>query len=715
MNLRRPLGLTPVLAVYASLALFMPLWQGVESAPMQEESFQIDRTRIADYDIQVHLDTGTKKLSGKETLTWLNSEGPPTSELKLHLYMNAFRNAETRLMSSRGDWSAEDAGWIDIKSIRLPGGGIESPEGGEEAEQTQADEDLSNRISVDETVMTVRLPRPVSTGARIRLEIDFEVKLPRVFTRAGYSSDYFMVAQWFPKVGVYAGGRWICPQYERYTEFYADFGRYRVEITVPKNYRVGATGILDSTRTRGDEKTLVYTAHPVHDFAWAACPQFREVEEKVEYQAGGKAHIVNVLLLMQRDRMDQSRVYLDSVKLALKEFGRLYGPYPYSRLTVVDPAPGRGQNSGGMEYPMLIVGGSSWLETYLFPGDREIEGVTIHEFGHQYWYGAVANNEFEEAWIDEGLTSYSADKVTDTLAPFGSDMQYPKILSDSAFAIHPFLRGWRADFDDFSALLRLGLPLSELAKRRIEYLRLPSTDPVTTQAYRPFNGYAYASSAYAKPELALRTLEGVIGEEGVARVLRRLYERFRFSHVSGAELRALASEVAGEDLEWFFGQVLDGTAELDYAVENIEVKEGAGEGESNRWLSVITIRRLGQVTLPQKVRVAMENGRKIDFKWDRRGVAAEPIWMEGFEPLQSDDGTRYRMREGKGSGWLTIEILSTSPAVSAAIDPDFRYQLDVNLANNSYRVESDPALATRGEISAVRLWGRWLHGLSVFN
>ncbi len=714
MRQSNPIGLVPVIAVYAAVALFLPLGQGISRSP-QEEADTTDRTRIADYDIRVTLEPNEKKLTGYETVTWLNADGPPTDQLKLHLYMNAFRSPTTRHMSARNDWLAEEAGWIDIKSIKLPGGGLIEPETAEEEQPAQIDEDLIDRIEIDETVMTVSLPRPVETGTRVRLEIEFEVKLPRVFSRAGYSSDYYLVAQWFPKVGVYAGGRWICPQYESFTEFYADFGRYRVEITVPSNYRVGATGFLDSSRVRGRQKTLVYRAYPVHDFAWTASPNLREVKDKIEYRSGGKSHTVNLSLLMQRDRTDMADTYKSAIRLALERFGREYGPYPYSKLTVVDPAPGRGQYSGGMEYPMFITGGSSWLDTYLFPGDLPIEGVIIHEFGHQYWYGVVANNEFDEPWIDEGLTSYTADKTIDTLAPFGKELRYPKILSDTLFGLHPFLRGWRFGHDDFAGMLRLGLPDSSLAHRRAGYLQLPEAAPVTTKAYRSLSGLAYAVTAYHKPTLVLHTLEGLVGESGVSRILRRLYERYRFSHVSGDEIRALASEVAGEDLSWFFAQVLDGTGTLDYAVESVDIPEESptdGEGEV---LSKITVRRLGEVILPQTIRVTLNDNRSFDFKWDRKNTLSEPAWMAAFEALGKGGGSRYRLREGRASGWLTIEILASSPVASASVDPDYRYPLDLNLANNSFKTDADSSFSTRGEMSAVRLVARWLHGISVFN
>jgi hypothetical protein len=130
---------------------------------------------------------------------------------------------------------------------------------------------------------------------------------------------------------------------------------------------------------------------------------------------------------------------------------------------------------------------------------------------------------------------------------------------------------------------------------------------------------------------------------------------------------------------------------------------------------VITLRRLGQVALPQKIRVKMVDGQSFDLRWDRRDHTTEPLWMDEFEKLHGEGGSEYRLTEGKGGSWLRIEILSPSAVASAVIDPDYRYLLDANLANNGYRTEVDSRLATRGEVGVVRLLGRWLHGLSVFN
>lgn len=684
-QIKKPLGLLPVFACYVAAALFLLPWHGAGLTQEQSAPVEPDRTRIADYDIQVRLDNDTRTLAGSETIAWTNVDGPPVNELKLHLYMNAFRSPDTRFFEQGYEWREEDAGWIDITDIGLATGA-----------------NLMGSMSIDETVMTVRLPAPVNAGETLRLDIDFTVRLPRAVARTGYAGSYYFVAQWFPKLGVYLDGRWICPQYHSFTEFFADFGRYRVEITVPRDFEVDATGVRERARTEGETKTLVYSAWPVHDFAWTASPHFRRVKRDLEYTVGGENRKLELHLLMQRDRMELAPDYEEAVRRSLTTFAADYGEFPYPKLVVVDPASGRGLNTGGMEYPMIITGGSTWLDTALFPGDEPVAGVTAHEFAHQYWYAAVATNEFHEAWIDEGLTTFTSNAVIDTFGPFDRENRFFKILSDSFVGLHPFRWDFAFRFDTLRPLLTLGLRTDTLAGSRRDYLELASIDPINTEALRPYNGTAYNVSAYSKPDLALRTLERIIGRQTLRRALARFYTEFRFRHPTGADFRRIVAEVAERDLNWFFSQVFDSTGILDYAVTGISAD------------NEITIERLGAVNVPQRITVTLTDGRTISFDWGsftNRGR----IWMDEYIGLEGHEGVEYRLREGAEGRWLKIALSAGADVASAAVDPDLIYLLDINLANNSYRVLADRDLADRAEMGWIRILARWLHGVSVYN
>lgn len=354
--------------------------------------------RIVTYKISVSLDPVEKMLNGKETLTWRNTSTDRVGELQFHLYLNTFKNSQSTFMKesggenrgfklSEGGW-----GWIDVISMKTADG-----------------EDLTGRIAFihpdddnaqDQSVIRVPLSKPVTPGQTIQLNIDFRAKLPRVFARTGYYQNFYMVGQWFPKIGVYeaAGqrfatkGQWNCHQFHSSTEFYADYGVYDVDMTVPKEYVVGATGLLQNMKENADgTKTVSHHAEDVHDFAWTASPTYLDLSDQWRD--------VKIRVLMQPQRAHQAERYLESAKAALELFDKHVGKYPYPNLTIVDPAFGA-TGAGGMEYPTLITAGSMWG---LGKSVKLAEMVTVHEFGHQYWYGLVGNNEFEEAYLDEGF------------------------------------------------------------------------------------------------------------------------------------------------------------------------------------------------------------------------------------------------------------------------------------------------------------------------
>ena len=392
---------------------------------------------VADYDVRVRLDAEAKTLSGTQRITWRNPASEPVAELWFHLYLNAFKNSESTFIQEsggqlRGDRMPDEGwGWIEVKSIRRAGGTHLAA--GASFEHPDDDN------AADRTVWRVPLPEPVAPGAELVLDVEFEAKLPRIFARTGYFRDYFLVGQWFPKLGVYepagtrgrATGGWNCHQFHANSEFYADFGRYRVEITLPRRFVVGATGRRSERRENKDgTSTHVFEQADVIDFAWTASPRFVEVkarfsaEKDVTPQEYAQAATllgrslenvrltdVDVTVLLQPEHAPQSERHLQAAKAALKWFGLWYGRYPYPTLTVVDPAFGGG-GSGGMEYPTFITAGTSVLMNR-WPLDRVLvpEHVIVHEFGHQYWQSMVASNEFEESWLDEGFNSYSTGRV----------------------------------------------------------------------------------------------------------------------------------------------------------------------------------------------------------------------------------------------------------------------------------------------------------------
>src|SRR5215212_2355750 len=653
------------------------------TAPALAEPLPAHAVRVVDYAIDVRLNATDKSIAGTERLTWTNPSPDTVGELWFHLYLNAFRNNRSTFLREsggelRGERMPDDGwGWTTVRSLKLADG-----------------TDLTSRIRFehpdddnadDRTVIRVPLPAPVPSGASITLAIDWTARLPRVFARTGYNRDYYLVGQWFPKIAVYepAGtrgrktGGWNCHQFHADTEFYADFGRYRVNITAPSAFVVGATGERTAVRPNADgTSTYRYEQDDVHDFAWTADPNYVETTghfsaaadvTPAEYaQAAAllgrtvdevKLSDVEIRVLMQPGRRPQVARYVAAARLAIKYFGLWYGRYPYRTLTIVDPAPGAG-GSGGMEYPTFITAGTSALMNYWpFNGVLDPEVVTVHEFGHQFWYGLVASNEFEEAWLDEGFDSYSTGRLMDLA--YGPET-----------SVFTFL-GFRLGGEE---LIRI-----QNSPRRIyDRIRQPSWS---------FSPGIYGFYAYAKPELALRTLENHLGTRTMARVMRTYHERWRFRHPSSADFYSVANEVSGRDLRWFFSQVTEGMGVIDYEVTSLTSRrqypaaglldapngqtrlvKTPGFDEKTRdsapYASRVVIRRAGTVVFPVDILLRYEGRAPERLTWDGQGT-----WKE----LTRTDPHRL---------------------LSAELDPAHRITLEVSRLNSARRIDPSSRVAT---------------------
>jgi hypothetical protein len=680
--MRRPRSWS-ILLVPAALLL---ITSRASADPLPERS-----DRVVSYDISVRLNPTTKQLEGRETVTWRNPSSEAVPDLWLHLYLNAFKNtASTFVRESggplRGDRMSDKGwGWIDVASFTLADG----------ADLTGAvrfehpDDDNAD----DRTVIRVPLPKPVPPKGSVTFHVAFKAQLPEVFARSGYRRDFYLVGQWFPKLGVYepagmrgrAAGGWNCHQYHANSEFYADYGEFHVEMTVPATFIVGATG---ERKGRIDHRngtvTYIYEQADVHDFAWTADPNYVKIRRVFSASRDVKpadcdryAQLlgrtreevqlsdVEITLLIQPARLPLAERYIQAAKAAIKGFGLRYGRYPYRTLTVVDP-PQDADGAGGMEYPTFITGGSSYLMNFWpFNGVRDVEGVTIHEFGHQFWYAMVGNNEFEEAWLDEGITTYSTGLV--------QEAEYGARTSNGRF---------------------VAVDLGETDTLRTAVASFGrSKDAIVKPAWMYAGDYGYY--AYMKPAAALRTLQGYLGAPVMARVMRTFQERWRFRHPSSNDFFAVANEVSGKDLGWFFRQAFVGSNVLDYAVDSVSTRPApatrgvvevngkrttvndaadGGKGQVRKYESRVLVRRVGEVTFPVQIALKFE-GRPVQrVAWD--GV----------------------------DRWKRIDVVRPERLEWASVDPDSTVLLDTNWVNNARRVQSDARLAT--------WWSaRWLSAL----
>jgi len=595
-------------------------------------------TRVVAYSVEAKLAPEKHTITATETLTYQNLTGQPQQTFPFHLYLNAFQPqstfmTEVRLYGTRGNgpdsgWDAKHFGSITVSKFEAEGMGDLT----NKMEFIQPDDHNAN----DLTVFQVTLPRPVPPGGSVQFRMAFQDLMPEVVERTGYKRDFFMVGQWFPKVGVWWKGAWNCHQFHATTEFFADFGTFDVKLTLPQNEVVGAGGDLVSSANNSDgTKTLVFHSEDVHDFSWTASPSYQLVED----QWTGSAGTVKIHLLMSPGNMGTVPRYLSALKGTLKLFDEWYGPYPYDRITVVDPPHGA-LDAGGMEYPTLITAGTAWN---MPKGALLPEVVLEHEFGHQYWYGMVATNEFEEAWLDEGINSYTEVKVMDAL--------YGKGTSVLNF---PFAS------------------MGEDEQQRLSYISQPDRDPITRFAWRFYGSNSYGGITYGKTATVLLTLEKIIGEDTMRRALHTYFLRYRFTHPTGEDFLKTIEEVSGKNLRWYFDQAVYGTNILDYEILNAhsdpinwyEKKHSFGpqrddENKDQVYRTYVSVHRKGDFVFPVDVVIKFNDGQSVVEHWDGR------------------------------DRWVRYEYERKSKVKSAEIDPQHEIWLDRNFFNNSYVVKEN--------------------------
>jgi hypothetical protein len=619
--------------------------------------------RVVSYDFQVRLDPAKKTVGGSELLTWLNKSEVSVSELQFHLYLNAFKNNRTTMMKESGaayrrvDRKDEEWGYTRVDKIGVVGGPDLTPS------LTYIQPDDGN--ADDQTVMKVSLPSPVVPGEKISLRIDFSSKLPKIVRRSGYSGDFFMVAQWFPKIGVLWKNTWNCHQYHASSEFFADYGEFRAEITVPEKYVLGATGKRVEERGNGDgTKTYVHEQADIHDFAWTACPDFAEFREK--YVLDDPKVETEMILLIHKSHLRQKDRYAQALRHGIEFYSQNYGAYPYETITLVDPAPGAGA-AGGMEYPTLFTGLTvSWMPR----GIRVPELVTIHEFGHNFWYGIVGSNEFEEAWLDEGMNTYSEIKA---MARYYGD--------------------------EASAIDLAGIKISDQAYARLPVMASGRFDPIVKKSWEYISGGSYSVNVYQKAALMLLTLEKILGEDIMGRVMRTYYERWKFRHPTSGDFVAVAEEVSGRDLSGFFAQFLWSPDKLDYGISSLQAREimgasgvfddqtesGAAKAAkaetakttAKSYRNEVVVARYGELILPQEILITFENGEMVREAWD-----GEDRWRR----FVYDKDTKV---------------------LSAVVDPDHKMILDVNYTNNSKTLRPKRT----GILKASLAFMSWVQGI----
>lgn len=655
------------------LSILMLSFAGIQAQKILKNPLS---ERITEYDMQVKLDTETKKIHGDMILKWKNPSQDTVSDLQFHMYLNAFKNDKSTMMKEGSSFlrKEENWGWVEIESIVDPEGN--DLKGGMhfiQTDQVLSEEDLRlpqekpellNDPEKDQSVMRIPLENPVLPGESVELKISFTSKLPRLAKRTGYAENYYFVAQWFPKLAVYepAGmryaekGGWNAHEFHRNSEFYANHSLYEVDITLPEDYVVGSGGVLQDEKNNGDgTKTVFLRAEDIVDFAWTASQDYQVFEDKWEH--------VDIKFLCHPEHAYQAERHIVSLKHALQYLADHVGPYPWNHVTFIG-APQKGSAANGMEYTTLFTSGTVWG---LPEGIHMPELVTIHEFGHAYFMGILATNEFEEPWMDEGMNTYWEGRIMDHA------------------------------YGDKSGVLDLPfLNVGDVELARFTYLMLPN--PKIADAFRPswkFPHGSYGSIIYQKTATWLHMLERMIGQPVIDEIFKRFYNRWGFKHPASQDFIDIVNEVVteyhgtkfGESMDWYFDQFLKTGKMMDYAIDGISVRsvkeKGGLYGESSGkefresetiedfYKSTVRLERMEEAIVPVEILVHFDNGEEILENWDGKSWAYDLVYERPEKIL-----------------W-------------AQIDPEMKMLMDANLMNNSYTREPS-------KTSAVKYSGKFL-------
>ena len=647
-------------------------------------------TRVVAYTLDAKIDTNQKSLEGTEALTYKNLTGQPLTRFPFHLYLNAFRPESTftsethfgggiRDNESDDDYPKEKIGGITITQITADNVGDLTGQ----MHFVAPDDGNAN----DHTVAELALPQPLQPGESITFRIRFHDQFPLSIARNGWKRDFLMGGQWYPKLGVFWHGAWNCHQYHATTEFFSDFATFNVHLTLPRRYVVGASGVPTGEVQNGDgTKTLSFYGEDIGDFAWAASPHFYVTDGTYLGSMGPVK--VHVLALAAHPEAGQR--YLKITTASLAKFNDWYGPYPYKIITVIDPEPD--SEIGGMEYPTLFTGGTSWFEP------THITEITAeHEFGHQYWYGMVATNEFEDAWLDEGINSYTEVNVN-------AAIDGPKT------SVFDFRWGNAGD----------------AALQRIQYTADPDFDPVTRWAWKFRNAESYGVITYGKSTSLLATLEGIVGPDTMREAMHTYFMRYRFTHPDTEDFLRTIEQVAiargrataaltpvapssgaptlylpasspainapagtlpnlistfstppatlvptGSSLRPYLNQAVYGTAVLDYTVDTVSSdraewwKPEPKDSKNTQYLDTVVLHRLGDFILPVTAEIVFEDGSRVREQWDG------------------------------ADRWMRFTYNRTSKIRSAELDPDHTVLLDHDLFNNSYTTATNSVPARK--------------------
>ena len=510
--------------------------------------------QAVDYTIDVSLDTETALYGGTQKLVYTNNSPETLHKVFYHLYFNAFKPGSEMAVRQKSGGDKNTRFKVDLDSLTLDQQGYLKVSG------LMQDGVLLSPID-SETILEVPLHKPILPGESTTFELSFKGHVPDVVRRAGKNSKEgvaFSMAQWYPKMAEYDREGWNADPYTG-REFHGVWGDFDVKITLNKKFVVAASGYLQNAEDIGmgysDRKkpkskkgnvTWHFVAPQVHDFTWAADPEY------IHDTYPGPNNVTLHFFYKNNPEIIENwkKLQPDTVKL-MKFYNEKVGAYPYKQYSVVQGG------DGGMEYAMLtlITGGRKYGSLF---------GVTAHELAHSWFQHILATNETKHEWMDEGFTSFISTLAEDQILEKNKDF--------------PLERSYSGYFN--------------LAESGVEM-------PQSTNANRYSHNYAYESTAYSKGAVFLGQLGYIVGKEKLYVILQTYYDEWKFKHPLPNDLRQIAERVSGLQLQWFLTDWTQTTNKIDYAISEVNAVDG---------VTKILLRRKELMPMPLEILVQYKNG-----------------------------------------------------------------------------------------------------------
>ena len=510
--------------------------------------------QAVDYTIEVALDHETARYNGTQTVVYTNNSPETLHKVFFHQYFNAFKPGSEMAIRLKNAGDKNRRFKVDIDSLSPKQQGYLKVSG-----LTQ--DGIMADVVDSETILEVTLPQALAPGESTTFKMSFEGQVPDVIRRAGKNSKEgiaFSMAQWYPKMAEYDYEGWNADPYTG-REFHGVWGDFDVKITLDKDFTVAASGYLQNAdeigrgysdrkkpKTKKGKITWHYVAPNVHDFTWAADPDYIH-----DTYPGPNNVTLHFFYKNNPDIIDNWKKLQPITARLMEYFNKNIGPYPYKQYSVVHGG------DGGMEYAMLT----------LITGNRKfgsLVGVTAHELAHSWFQHILATNETKHEWMDEGFTSFIS-----TLA------ENEVLEENKEFPLAGSYRGYYG-----------------LATSGVEM-------PQATNANRYEHNYAYERAAYSKGAVFLGQLGYIIGQDKLFKTLQTYYDEWKFKHPLPNDLRVIAERVSGIQLQWYLTDWTQTTNRIDYAIEAVNATEKGTE---------IHLERKELMPMPQEVLIQFKDG-----------------------------------------------------------------------------------------------------------